>query len=370
MARKRVLITGGAGFIGSHLADELLARGYRVRALDSLIPQVHGDARSRPGYLAADVELIRGDVRDRRAVERALKRVDAVFHLAAGVGAGRSIQDIAHCSSVNDFGTAVLLEAVVRKPVEKLVVASSTSVYGEGLYRTPEGRIVEAEERPLSQLQAGRWEPCGPEGEPLEPIPTPETKSPSLGSISALVKHHQERLCLMVGRAHAIPTVALRFSNVYGPRQALGNPDGGMLATFASRLLAGNAPIIFEDGLQQRDLVNVHDVVRACRLTLESAVAGGRVFNVGSGSSMTVRAAAAQMAEALGRRELRPQITGQYREGDVRHSVADTTLAAKALGYEARVSFTEGLLELAEWLARQRDRHELAGIGARLEARG
>ena len=259
MARKRVLITGGAGFIGSHLADELLARGYRVRALDSHIRQVHGDARSRPGYLAADVALSRGDVRDRRAVERALKRVDAVFHLAAGVGAGRSILDIAHCTSVNDFGTAVLLEAVVRKPVEKLVVASSTSVYGEGLYRTPEGRVVEAEERPLSQLQAGRWEPCGPEGEPLEPIPTPETKSPSVGSISALMKHHQERLCLMVGRAHSIPTVALRFSNVYGPRQALGNPDGGMLATFASRLLAGNAPIIFEVDRNPVACVALHD---------------------------------------------------------------------------------------------------------------
>ena len=356
MARKRVLITGGAGFIGSHLADELLAHGYRVRVLDSLAPRSHGDHRARPGYLATDVELLRGDIRDRRAVERALRRVDAVFHLAP------------ESSSLNDFGTAVLLESLTRRPVEKLVFASSLDVYGEGLYRTPDGRIVEAPARTVAQLEAGRWDPTGAQGEPLEPIPIPETAPPAAGSVAALAKFDQERLCLMVGGAYRIPTVVLRLFSVYGPRQGLRDPDG-VLATFAAALLESEAPVVFEDGLQQRDFVNVHDVVRACRLALESSAAAGKVFNVASGSSLTIRTVAAQMADALGRRELRPQITGRYRVEDVRHCLADTTLAAKALGYEARISFTEGLLELAEWLARQRE-SRVVGTAARLEAQG
>ncbi|HSP17997.1 MAG TPA: NAD-dependent epimerase/dehydratase family protein, partial [Myxococcaceae bacterium] len=310
-------------------------------------------------------------VRDRRAVDRALRGVDTVFHLAAAVGVGRSMDEIAHAVSINNLGTAVLLEALSQKPVEKLVVASSMSIYGEGLYRTPDGRAVEAQDRGLQQLQAGDWEPTGPGGERLEPFPTPESKAPTLGSVYALGKFDQERLCLMIGRAHGIPTVALRFFNVYGPRQAHSNPYAGVLAVFAARLLNGDAPLIFEDGLQQRDFVSVHDVARACRLALESTVASGRVFNVGSGTSTTVRAVAAQMAEALGRRQLRREITGKYRVSDVRHCFADTTLAAQILGYEARVSFTEGLFELAEWLSGQRANGRVAGkkADAQLEAR-
>lgn len=364
---KRVLITGGAGFIGSHLADELLAGGYRVRALDSLVPEVHGGRRRRPGYLAPDVELVRGDVRDPAAVDGALKAVDAVFHLAAE---GRGTDALAHVTSVSAVGTAVLLEAVRRNGVEKLVVASSTSVYGEGLYRTPLGTVVEVGERSLERLQAGVWEPTGPDGEPLEPLPTPETKVATPGSLHAQAKQELERLCLSVGRTHDIPTVVLRISDVYGPRQALGDPRTGAIASFALRLLNGRAPLVFEDGLQQRDLVSVHDVARACRMALESTNDPAGVFNVGSGSSTNIRTVAAQMAEALGRRELRPEITGTWRVGDVRHSLADSTLAAKVLGYEARVSFTEGLLELAEWLARKRVDQRAAATWARLESRG
>ncbi|HEY3586331.1 MAG TPA: NAD-dependent epimerase/dehydratase family protein [Myxococcaceae bacterium] len=359
MANTRVLITGGAGFIGSHLADELLARGYRVRALDSLVPAVHGEDRARPDHLAPEVELVQGDIRDRVAVDRALKAVDAVFHLAArNVG-----------SSVDALGTAVLLGALERHPVEKLVFGSSMTVYGEGLYRTPDAKVVEVQERTLQQLQDGRWEPTGPQGEPLEVLPTPETKTPTPRSAHAVATYHQERLFLANGAASAIPTVALRFFNVYGPRMALGDPHAGVLALFAARLLSGAPPRVLEDGLQQRDFVNVRDVVRACRMALESSAAAGGVFNVGSGSSMTIRTVAAQIADALGRRELRPEVTGDYRAGDVRHCFADTTLAAKVLGYEAHLSFTEGLLELREWLARQGAERRTAEICARIEAR-
>jgi len=350
---KRVLITGGAGFIGSHLADELLAHGYRVRALDSLVRAVHGEQRARPDHLAAEVELIRGDVRDGAVVDRALKAVDAVFHLASRE-VGRTVEAL---------GTAVLLGALRRRPVEKLIVGSSMSVYGEGLYRMPDSTLVEVPERTVEQLQGGCWEPVGPEGEPLEPVPTPETKAPTPGSV------HQERVCLASGAASGIPIVVLRLFNVYGPRMALESAHAGVLACFASRLLGGDAPLVLEDGLQQRDFVNVHDVVRACRMALECTAAAGEVFNVGSGSSMPVRTVAAQLADALGRRELRPEITGHYRMGDVRHCFADTTLAAKVLGFEARRSFTEGLLELSEWLAGQRAERRVAALRARLEAR-
>jgi dTDP-L-rhamnose 4-epimerase len=210
----------------------------------------------------------------------------------------------------------------------------------------------------------------GPDGEPLAPCPTPESKAPTLSSVYALGKYDQERMCLMIGRAYGIPTVALRFFNVYGPRQALSNPYTGVLAIFASRLLNGNAPLIFEDGLQQRDFVSVHDVARACRMALESTVASAGVFNVGSGTSMTVKSIATQMAEVLGCRHLHPEITGKYRVGDVRHCFADTSLAARVLGYEPRVSFTDGLVELAEWLSGRSADDRFGEMRAQLEARG
>src|SRR5215207_7266135 len=214
-----VLITGGAGFIGSHLADELLRRGYRVRALDNLSPQVHGPEARRPEYLASDVELQVGDVRDPDAVRRALSGVDAVFHFAAMVGVGQSMYEVERYTDVNNRGTAVLLEALAQQPVAKLVVASSMSIYGEGLYRTADGREAEAVERARDQFVRGDWEVRGPDGETLTPAPTPESKRPTLASVYALSKYDQERLCLMIGEAYNIPTVALRFFNVYGTRR-------------------------------------------------------------------------------------------------------------------------------------------------------
>jgi dTDP-L-rhamnose 4-epimerase len=370
MASKRILITGGAGFIGSHLADELLARGHHVRAIDCLSPQVHGHDRRRPDYLAKDVELHVADVRDRDAVRRALSGIDAVFHFAAAVGVGQSMYQIEHYTSVNNLGTAMLLEALVERPVERLIVASSMSIYGEGLYRLPDGTETAAAERTLSQLQAGSWEPHSQFGLPLTPVATPERKRPSLSSVYALSKYDQERLCLMTGRAYNLPTVALRLFNVYGTRQALGNPYTGVLAIFAARLLNGNAPLIFEDGLQQRDFVNVKDIARACMLALEKPEAAYGVFNVGSGRAHNVREIARRMAETLGKPQIRPEITGKYRMGDIRHCYADISHARKVLGFEPEVPFARGLEQLAEWLRDQVATDRVAQMRAELEARG
>ena len=338
-----VLITGGAGFIGSHLADDLLACGHRVRALDNLTPQVH-EGGERPAYLAADVELQIGDVRDAEAVRRALEGVDAVVHLAARVGVGQSMYEIAEYTSANSFATAVLLEALAERPVRKLLVASSMSVYGEGLYRAVDGGTVEPPERTRAQLERREWELPG-----LEPLPTPETKRLGLSSIYALTKYDQERACLVCGAAYGIPTVALRLFNTYGTRQALSNPYTGVLAIFASRLLNDRAPRIFEDGLQRRDFVSVHDVARAFRLALEQDGADGTVVNVGSGRSVTVREIGEQLAATIGR-PIEPEVTGEYRLGDIRHCYADIALARETLAYTPEVELADGIAELAAWL--------------------
>jgi dTDP-L-rhamnose 4-epimerase len=347
----RALITGGAGFIGSHLTDLLLDRGYQVRVLDSLVPQVHGDGHARPEYLAAEAELIHGDVRNPVLVRRALEGVDEVVHLAAAVGVGQSMYQIADYVGINDLGTAVLLEALASHPVRRLVVASSMSIYGEGLARTPDGATVEPEERTVERMKHGRWEPEGPDGTVLAPLPTPEAKRPALSSVYALNKYTQERLCLVFGRAYAIPTTALRFFNVYGTRQALSNPYTGVLAIFASRLLNGRPPLIFEDGQQRRDFVHVRDVARAILAALERPEAADRAFNVGSGVSRTVEEVARSLARAVGRPDLQPQITGRYRTGDIRHCFADIGLANELLGFTPEEDFDSGLAELAEWLA-------------------
>jgi dTDP-L-rhamnose 4-epimerase len=376
--RGRILITGGAGFIGSHLADELLAAGYGVRALDNLSEQVHGpdlaDSGERPSYLSPEVELLRGDVRDPAAVRRALAGVDAVFHLAAMVGVGQSMYELAAYTSVNNLGTAVLLEALIEKaakhPSLKLVVASSMSIYGEGRYRDASGRPVDGFERSREQLRLHEWELRGDDGRPLVPVPTDEGKPPALASLYALSKYDQERMCLLIGRAYDIPTVALRFFNAYGSRQALSNPYTGVLAIFASRYLNGKPPLIYEDGFQQRDFVHVKDVARACRLAMERPEGTGRAVNVGSGRSFTVREIARSMAEVLGCEEIEPEVTGDYRVGDIRHCFADITLARRFLGYSPTVTLTEGLAELASWLEGQVAFDRVAQARGELASRG
>lgn len=367
---RHVLITGGAGFIGSHVADALLGAGCRVRVLDSLLPQVHGAGGGRPDYLSPDIELVPGDIRDGEAVRRALAGVDQVVHLAALVGVGQSMYQPAAYTAVNGLGTAVLLEALVERPVERLVVASSMSIYGEGLYVDATGRLHHAADRSLEQLRRGEWEPHDADGTPLRPVPTPETKTPSLASVYALSKYDQERLCLLMGRAYDIPTVALRFFNVYGPRQALSNPYTGVLAIFAARLLNGRAPLIFEDGVQQRDFVSVHDAARACMLALRSDAAVGHALNIGSGTASSVRDIAARLTRVMDRQAIDPEITGRYRVGDIRHCFADISLARRLLGYAPRVALDDGLTELAAWLEGRAAEDRVDEASRELAARG
>jgi dTDP-L-rhamnose 4-epimerase len=366
---ERILVTGGAGFIGSHLARHLLREGHEVRALDRLDPQVHAE-RSRPAYLDPEVELIKGDVRDPAAVAEALEGVDAVVHLAARVGVGQSMYEIADYCSVNTVGTGVLLEALLENPVRRLLVASSMSIYGEGLYRDEDGEVAEAVERDRRQLERGEWEPAAWDGRTLNPQPTPETKKPSLSSIYALNKYDQERMCLLFGSSYDVPTTALRFFNVYGPDQALSNPYTGVLAIFGGRLLNDRPPLIFEDGQQRRDFVSVHDVVRACALALERDEATGCAVNVGSGESITVREIAARLARVTGREEAEAEVTGKYRVGDIRHCFADIGLARELLGYEPRIALDAGMAELAEWLEGQTAEDRVESAHGELAARG
>jgi dTDP-L-rhamnose 4-epimerase len=367
MART-VLITGGAGFIGSHLVDQLLDVGDEVRVLDNLVDQVH-EGGKRPGDLAAEANLLVGDVRDPDTIRRALGGVDAVVHLAARVGVGQSMYEIADYVAANTAATAALLQALLDNPVERLVVASSMSIYGEGAYATENGAPAAPVERTRAQLERGAWEPRGANGERLVAVPTSEATPPTLASIYALTKYDQERLCLLYGSAYDVPTVALRFFNVYGPRQALSNPYTGVLAIFASRLLNDRPPLVFEDGRQRRDFVNVADAARACRLALERDEAAGYAVNVGSGKPVSILELAQELARLLGR-EIEPELTGKFRVGDIRHCFADVSLARERLGFEPTVGQNEGMAALADWLAEQAPTDRVDAATEELVSRG
>jgi len=369
-AGARVLVTGGAGFIGSHLADALLLRGYRVRVLDALTDQVHGKSRAFPTYLSRDVETICGDVRNREDVLRALADVEAVFHFAAAVGVGQSMYEIESYTDINNRGTAVLLEALLRQPVAKLVVASSMSIYGEGLYRAADGRLSSPRPRSLEQLKAGRWDLSDERGEPLEPVPTPESKPAAPESIYALSKYDQEMMCLIFGRCYGLPVAALRFFNVYGERQALSNPYTGVLAIFAARYLNGRPPVIFEDGRQQRDFVHVRDLARGCVLALEKPEARDTVFNLGSGEARSIGEIAQRLGVVLGRAHLEPEVRGRYRAGDIRNCFADISRAKAVLGYRPEVPLETGLAELGGWLEGQRTEDRTEAADDELRRRG
>jgi dTDP-L-rhamnose 4-epimerase len=364
-----VFVTGGAGFIGRAVTKELLRRGNRVRVLDSLIEQVHGD-RERPDDFPDDAELIVGDIRNKDVVTRALKGADSVVHLAAEVGVGQSMYAVERYTSVNETGSAVLFEALIDHPVRRVVTASSMSIYGEGLYRDSDGKLVENAERDPSLVAGRTWDPVDDQGRPLTPVATPETKQPSLASIYALGKYVQERQTLIMTRAYGMEGTCLRLFNVYGPGQALSNPYTGVLAIFSSRLSNGQRPLIFEDGEQRRDFVHVGDVARAFAEALVQPEAAGEVFNVGSGRDRSINDVARSIARALGRDDIEPEITGKARIGDIRHCFCDGSKAADLLGFRAQKDFDEGLAELAEWVASQSADDRVDQARSELEARG
>lgn len=364
---EKILITGGGGFIGSHVAKALLKRGHDVVAYDSLIDQVH-QGRTTPAGLSRDVEFIHADVRDGERLAQALKGVDKVIHLAAEVGVGQSMYAVDRYVSVNDLGTAVLFQQLIDRPVRRVVVASSMSIYGEGLYRTQDGDEIEDAERSADTSKG--WNPLDAQGRPLTPMPTPERKRPSLASVYALTKYVQERLTMTLASTYGMEGVALRLFNVFGPGQALSNPYTGVLAIFASRLLNDKAPLVFEDGQQQRDFVHVDDVAEAFALACEHEKAPGQVLNIGSGMHRPIVEIGELIAKAMGRSHISPEIVGKARAGDIRHCFADVRKAEEVMGFRAKRDFQEGLAELAAWVEDQEARDLVAEARRELEERG
>jgi dTDP-L-rhamnose 4-epimerase len=366
-----ILVTGGAGFIGSHVADVLLDRGHSVRILDDLISQVHGNTQSSPPYLNARAELLVGSLENPAVVTQALKGADSVIHLAASVGVGQSMYRIVDYCKKNVVGTATLLQAMIetKMSVKSLVVASSMSVYGEGRYCTADGRLVNANIRLEEQMAAGLWECRTTNGEELRPLPTDEEKTLCPTSVYAINKRDQEELCLSVGNAYDIPTTALRFFNVYGSRQALSNPYTGVAAIFCARLLNDQPPLVFEDGLQKRDFVHVCDVARAIVHAAERPVAGAAI-NIGSGTAVTVIEIAEMLSREMGK-SIQPSIAGKYRQGDIRHCFADISKANHRLDWTPNITFRQGVPELIEWVQSQQKVSDRVGCAwAELEERG
>jgi dTDP-L-rhamnose 4-epimerase len=364
---KRILVTGGCGFIGRHVAQELMRHDYSVRILDAMLEQVHA---GEPVSIPDGAELIKGDVRDREAVTDALQGVDGVIHLAAEVGVGQSMYEIARYVGTNDLGTATLLEAMIRHPVERIVVASSMSVYGEGLYATPDGRRIDKARRKASDIKSGQWNPLSADGQPLSPLPTDEEKPVDLASIYALTKYAQERAVLIFGEAYGVDAVALRLFNVFGAGQALSNPYTGVLANFASRLANGQRPMIFEDGEQQRDFVHVDDVARGFRLALQQRQARGHVINIGSGRSYAISEVARLLAEAMGTPDLTPELLGKARSGDIRNCFADISKARELLGFEPVRQLEHSLDDFVAWVRNTTAVDRGADMKRELEERG
>lgn len=356
---KHILITGGAGFIGSHLVDAMLERGYRVTVLDSLSPQVHGDAEldaeGWPTYLDPRARRIKGDLLEDGVFEAALDGVTHLAHLAASVGVGQSMTNIVDYTRNNVMSAAIMLETLSQRPhtVQRIAVASSMSIYGEGDYVRPStGAHVTTDIRPHAQLEARHWD-LMVDGEELEPCPTPEEKRLQPNSIYAVNKRDHEEMFLAVGRALRIPTVALRLFNAYGSRQALSNPYTGVAAIFIARLMNDQPPLVFEDGRQMRDFVHVQDVAAAFATVLDDDREIWDVFNVGSGAPVSINEIAGVLARLLGK-NIAPEVLNRYRVGDIRHCFGDISKIERTFGFRPRRSMDQGMEELIAWVSHAR----------------
>jgi dTDP-L-rhamnose 4-epimerase len=373
---ERILVTGGAGFIGSHLVDALLKAGHTVRILDNLEPQVHGGLREAgimPSYLNPEAEMMVEDIRDSQAVRNALKDIDVLYHEAALVGVGQSMYEITRYTEINATGTAVLLQEIVnsKNRPRKMIVASSMSIYGEGAYNCSQHGRVFPKLRESDQLQQRDWEMrCPVPGcrEHCVPAPTNEEKPLFPTSIYAINKRDHEEMFLAVGRAYDVPAVALRYFNVYGTRQALSNPYTGVAAIFSGRLLNGKPPVIFEDGLQSRDFTHVSDIVQANLLVMDKEQADFRVFNVGTGRALTINNMAEGLIKHLGL-QIETEIVEKFRAGDIRHCYADIGCLAE-LGYQSRMRFEDGIAELVGWVSQQQAEDSFEKARQELRERG
>jgi len=345
----KILVTGGAGFIGSHIVDKLIENGHQVRIFDNLEYQVHQG--KIPDYLNKKAEFILGDLRNYEELKRALEDVEIIFHMAAMVGVGQSMYQIKKYTEINVLGTANLLDVLVNEKncVKKLIVASSMLVYGDGAYECSSCGRVSPLLRSEEQIERKDFEVHCPKCDRiLRAIGTNEEEEQKINSIYALTKKAQEDMCLSMGKIHSIPTVALRFFNVYGPRQSLNNPYTGIVAIFMSNLKNNNNPLIFEDGLQTRDFISVHDVAQACILAMENDSANYQVFNVGTGKATSLLELSEVLTKLYGK-EIKPNITNKFRKMDIRHCFADISKIKRIIGYEPKITFQEGVKESIEW---------------------
>lgn len=349
MKYKNILVTGGAGFIGSHLTDKLIDSGYNVTILDNLTSQVHQG--KKPNYLNKKAKFLKGDITKKGNIANAVKNIDAIFHEASVVGVGQSMYDIEHYVKNNSLGTSVLLDFLAnnKHSVKRILVASSMSAYGEGLYNCKRCGMVRPPLRDDSQMSKKKWELFCPNCKGLlKPIGIPESESFKCNSIYAVTKQSQEDMVMIFGQAYGVPATALRYFNVYGPRQSLSNPYTGVAAIFLSRLKNDKSPIVYEDGLQTRDFISVYDIADANMFCLENEKSFGKIFNLGSGNTVTIKSIAEILAKLL-LKKINPDITQKFRSGDVRHCTGDINLIKKTLGWSPKWSFEEGMKDLIAW---------------------
>lgn len=368
----KILVTGGAGFIGSHIVDELLTKGHEVRVLDNLEPQVYGPTDTPPKYLTKDIEFQNGSITDEKDLEKAIEGIEIIFHDAAMVGVGQSMYQITRYVNTNTLGTAKLLDALVNKEnsVKKLIVASSMSNYGEGRYECIDCGTTDPELRPEEQLKAREWEvKCPHCRKPLKAVPTDEKKPLYSTSIYAMTKKHQEEMSILIGKTYGIPTVALRYFNTYGPRQSLSNPYTGVSAIFSSRIKNNNPPLVYEDGLQMRDFIFVKDIAKANILAMEKKAADYEIFNVGTGIPTTVLNIADTLIKLYGK-DLKPQVVNKYRAGDIRHCYADITKIRTKLGFRPSYTLERGMTELVKWADKENAVDTVEKANKELEEKG